>query len=226
MSDIFYAERGSGFPLILLHGNGESHEYFASQLEYFSKSYRVIAPDTRGHGKTPRGEGELSISRFADDLRGFMRQLGIETANILGFSDGGNVAMYFALRYPEYVGRLVLNGANLFPHGVKRHVQLPIDIGYRIALHFAKKSDGARKKAEILGLMVNEPQLTAEDASEIKAPTLVIAGTHDMIKRRHTELIANSIPNSRLVFIKGDHFIASKNPDAFNAAVGKFLEAD
>ena len=102
-------------------------------------------------------------------------------------------------------------------------MQLPIEVGYRIASHFAKKSDDALKNAEILGLMVNEPRLTAEDASRIKAPTLVIAGTHDMIKRSHTELIAKSIPNSQLVFIKGDHFIANKNPDAFNAAVGKFL---
>ena len=223
MNEIYYAERGSGFPLLLLHGNGESHEYFASQLEYFSVHYRVIAPDTRGHGRTPRGDGELSISRFADDLHDFVMMIGIEKANILGFSDGGNIAMYFALRYPEYVGKLVLNGANLFPRGVKRSVQLPIEIGYRIASHFAKKSDDALKNAEILGLMVNEPRLTAEDASRIKAPTLVIAGTRYMIKRSHTELIAKSIPNSQLVFIKGDHSIANKNPDAFNAAVGKFL---
>ena len=84
-----YIEQGTGFPLILLHGNGEDVSYFVHQMEPFSRHFRVIAVDTRGHGKTPRGEAPFTIRQFADDLLGFMDVHGIDKAHILGFSDGG-----------------------------------------------------------------------------------------------------------------------------------------
>lgn len=225
MADIslYYTESGEGFPLIFLHGNGEDSGYFVHQTEFFSAYFRTIAIDTRGHGRSPRGEGEFSLVRFADDLHDFMLSHGIEKAHILGFSDGGNIALYFALKYPSMVGRLVLCGANISPSGIKRSVQIPIEIGYSIAKLFAKKSEGARVNAEILGLMVNEPDISPEELSQIKAPTLVIAGTKDMVRRSHTELIAASIPCAELAFINGDHFIANKNPDEFNKRVKEFL---
>jgi pimeloyl-ACP methyl ester carboxylesterase len=218
-----YLEQGSGEVLILLHGNGEDCGYFRHQMEPFSRYYRVIAIDTRGHGQTPRGEAPFTIRQFAKDLLGFMDLHGIERADILGFSDGGNIAMVFALTHPERVRKLVLNGANLDASGVKRSVQIPIEIGYRMASLFAHKSLNAKKKAELLGLMVNDPALKPEELALIKAPTLVIAGTRDMIKDSHTRLIAGSIAGSKLVLIEGDHFIAGKCPEEFNRAVLDFL---
>ena len=126
----YYEEAGSGYPLILLHGNSESAEYFRHQIDYFSEEYRVIAVDTRGHGRSPRGDGPFSISRFADDLNDFMERHGIEKAHILGFSDGGNTALVFALRYPQRVNRLILNGANLYFSGMYAAVCLPILLRY------------------------------------------------------------------------------------------------
>ena len=218
-----YIEQGSGEPLILLHGNGEDGSYFAHQMEPFSRHFRVIALDTRGHGKTPRGEAPFTIRQFAEDLHGFMDAHGIDRADLLGFSDGGNIAMVFALTHPERVNRLILNGANLDASGVKRSVQVPIEIGYRIAKLFANKSPEARKNAEMLGLMVNDPNVKPEELSRIQAPTLVIAGAKDMIKESHTRLIAAHIPGSELVIIPGNHFIANKEPEAFNKAVLQFL---
>ena len=124
-----FVEAGAGDPLILLHGNGEDAGYFVHQMEPFSRHFRVIALDTRGHGRTPRGDAPFTIRQFADDLLAFMDAQGIGKADILGFSDGGNIAMAFALRYPERVDRLILNGANLSPAGAKRSVQIPIEIG-------------------------------------------------------------------------------------------------
>ena len=220
---LHYVEKGQGEALLLLHGNGENGGYFAAQLEAFSPYFRVIAPDTRGHGQSPRGTAEFTIARFAEDLRCFMDEMGIEKAHILGFSDGANIAMVFALRYPHRVGRLILNGGNLFGRGVKPSVQLPIILGYGIASLFAKKSEGARTSAEMLGLMVKDPALKASQLAGIKAETLVIAGTRDMIKASHTRLIARSIPGARLEFIEGDHFIAANAPEAFNPLVLDFL---
>lgn len=220
-----YVDSGSGDPLILLHGNGEDHAYFRHQIAFFSKKRRVIAIDTRGHGRSPRGTAPFTITQFAEDLRDFMNEHSLPKADILGFSDGGNIALTFALGYPDRVRRLILNGANLHPSGVKRRVQLPIEIGYRIASAFVKRSPDARKRAELLGLMVGQPDIPPKQLNGLTIPTLVIAGTRDMIREKHTRLIAESLPDAKLVFIDGDHFIADKSADAFNKAVQRFLEA-
>ena len=219
-----YTERGFGEPLILLHGNGESLEYFEKQIEYFWTDYHVIAIDTRGHGKSPRGDMPFTIRQFAEDLKNFMDQHKIEKANILGFSDGGNIALCFALKYPERVKRLILNGANLYSSGVKPSVQMPIIAGYKIASLFAKKDPKALKNAEMLGLMVNDPCIEPSELQKLTMPALVIAGTKDMIKDKHTHLIYESLPNAKLIFLEGDHFIANKKYNKFNAAVERFLK--
>ena len=222
----FYISKGQGDPLILLHGNGEDSSYFDGQIDVFAKQYQVFAIDTRGHGKTPRGTAPFTIRQFAEDLHDFMDQHQIEKAHILGFSDGANIAMIFAMRYPKRVGHLILNGGNLDPAGVKRATQIPIEIGYRIARRFAGKSDSAGKNAEMLGLMVNDPNIDPKKLAAIRAKTLVIAGTKDMIREDHTRLIASKIPDAELVFIEGNHFIANRKPGEFNEAVVSFLKKD
>lgn len=221
----FYIEKGQGIPIILLHGNGENCGYFQGQIDAFSEFYHVYAIDTRGHGKTPRGHMPFTIRQFADDLLGFMDDHQIEKAHLLGFSDGGNIAMVFAIQYPERVNRLILNGANLNAAGVKRTTQIPIEIGYKIARKFSDRSDSARVNAEMLGLMVDQPNVAPEELAGIQAKTLVIAGTKDMIKEKHTRLIASSIPDASLQFLKGNHFIANKQPQEFNSAVLEFLQS-
>lgn len=220
---LYYQEQGEGEPLFLLHGNGEDGTYFANQISFFSDRYRVIAVDTRGHGKSPRGTAPFTMEQFAMDLHSLMEKLQIQRGIILGFSDGANIAMKFALKYPNQVKALILNGGNLNTKGVKRNIQIPIEIGYRFAKLFAGKSEEAKSHMEILGLMVNEPNIRPEELCAIQAPTLVIAGTKDMIKTAHTELIADHIPNAKLSVIPGDHFIANKNPKDFNREVENFL---
>ncbi len=223
--NINYIEKGSGEPLILLHGNGEDCSYFNGQLDAFARYFHVYALDTRGHGKTPRGTAPFTIRQFADDLLAFMDAHEIARAHLLGFSDGGNTAMIFAMQHPGRVKRLILYGANLDARGVKPGVQLPIELGYRFAKLFARRSAEARQHAELLGLMVNDPAVRPEELAGIQAPTLVVAGTRDMIKEQHTRLIAASIPSAQLVILDGDHFVANKRPAAFNEAVLVFLRS-
>ena len=222
--DHFFIEKGQGEALILLHGNGENCDYFQGQTDEFARYFHVYAIDTRGHGKTPRGNSPFTIRQFADDLLDFMDAHQIGKAHLLGFSDGGNIAMIFAMKHPDRVNRLILNGANLDAKGVKPSVQIPIEIGYRIAKIFARISQAAKLNAEMLGLMVNDPNVPSEELVKIQAKTLVIAGTKDMIKDEHTRLIAQSIPDAQLVILEGNHFIANKCPQAFNEAVLKFLK--
>ena len=218
---LYYEKRGAGEPLVLLHGNGEDGSYFLHQMEAFSREFLVYALDTRGHGRSPRGSAPFTISQFAEDLLAFLDEQGLKRVNLLGFSDGGNIALTFALRHPERVRRLVLNGANLTPRGVKAWVQLPIVLGYQIASRL--KSPKARTNAEMLGLMVHEPQIPPSELAGLMMPVLVIAGTRDMIREDHTRLMAREIPGARLALIPGNHFIARRNPAAFNRAVWSFF---
>lgn len=221
---LYYREKGNKEPFLLLHGNGEDGSYFEHQMDYFSDRYRVIALDTRGHGRSPRGTKPFTMEQFACDLYDFMEGHGISSAIILGFSDGANIAMKFAVKYPDKVKALILNGGNLNPKGVKRTVQFPIEIGYKAAKYFAAKSPDAKRNAEILGLMVHEPNIDPRELSKITAPTLVICGSHDMIKESHTREIAENIPNAKLSIIRGNHFIANKRYAAFNKEVEDFLQ--
>ena len=221
---LYYQEKGNKEPFILLHGNGEDSSYFKHQIDYFSDRYRVIAIDTRGHGKSPRGTKPFTIEQFSHDLYDFMTSRKISNAVILGFSDGANIAMKFAMNYPDKVKALILNGGNLNPKGVKRTTQIPIELGYRIARGFALKSSGAKKSAEMLGLMVNEPNIERTELSRITVPTLVICGRNDMIKESHTKEIAENIPGAKLSIMKGSHFIANKRYLAFNKEVESFLQ--
>jgi len=218
-----YIDKGTGEPLILLHGNGEYLEYFEHQIECFSEEYRVIAIDTRGHGKSPRGEAPFTIRQFADDLKDFMDELEIEKAHILGFSDGGNIAMIFAMKYPERVNKVILNGANLFASGVKLGCQLSITYEYYQALYFAQKYPKAKKKAELYGLMVKDPNIKPRQLKQLKAKTLVLVGDEDLIKLSHSKLIARKLPDGELKVIPGDHWVAKKNPKIYNKVVKDFL---
>lgn len=220
---LYYQEKGSGIPFVFLHGNSEDGNYFKSQIDYFSKNYRVIAVDTRGHGKSLRGNAPFTMDQFVEDLNNLLNKLELSQVILLGFSDGANIAMKFAIKYPDKIKALILNGGNLNTKGVKISTQFFIEVGYRIAKFFSKKSKKAKRKMELLGLMVNEPNIKIEEIRSIKIPTLVIAGKNDMIKESHTKEISDNIPNAKLSIIKGNHFIANKEPKAFNHEVENFL---
>lgn len=220
---LYYQEKGSGTPFILLHGNSEDGNYFKSQIDFFSNNYRMIAVDTRGHGKSPRGNAPFTMNQFVEDLSNLLKKLELSQVILLGFSDGANIAMKFAIKYPERIKALILNGGNLNTKGVKRTTQVFIELGYKITKMFSKKSEDARRNMELLGLMVNEPNIKIEEIQSIKIPTLVIAGENDIIKESHTREIADNIPNAKLSIIKGNHFIANKESKAFNQEVEKFL---
>lgn len=228
-ANIFYSEYFPADPqaptLILLHGNGEDHTYFVKQIPAFSPHFRLVLMDTRGQGQSTGGDGELNFSVFAADLLALMDHLQIAKAHLLGFSDGGNLALTFALAHPERVQSLILNGANLEPGGVKLSSQLPIVLGYGCCRLLSPFSHKARQNGAVLGLMVNHPHIPSQALAALTMPALVIVGERDMIRDRHSQLIARSLPNAQFVRIPGgDHFCAAKCPEVFNHAVLSFLQ--
>ena len=228
-ANIFYSEYFPADPqaptLILLHGNGENHTYFVKQIPAFSPHFRLVLMDTRGQGQSTGGDGELNFLVFAADLLALMDHLQIAKAHLLGFSDGGNLALTFALAHPERVQSLILNGANLNPGGVKLSTQLPIVLGYGCCRLLSPFSHKARQNGAVLGLMVNHPHIPPQALAALTMPALVIVGERDMIRDRHSQLIARSLPNAQFVRIPGgDHFCAAKCPEVFNHAVLSFLQ--
>lgn len=218
-----YVVAGQGFPLVMLHGNGEDHTYFKHQIGPFSEWYQVIAPDTRGHGRSPRGRAPFTLDQFAEDLKAFLDSREIRRCHLLGFSDGANIALLFALNYPEYVEKLVLNGADLYPSGVRLSTQLPIVLGWGLLQAVRRFDKRARPKWELLDLMTTQPHINAKALAVLNMPALVVAGNRDMIREKHTRLIAKSIPGSELAILPGDHFVARRNWEAFNPVILEFL---
>lgn len=219
-----YVEMGEGFPLVMLHGNGEDHTYFNHQMEPFSQRFRLIIPETRGHGGSPRGTAPFTLAQFAEDLKAFLDGLGITKCHLLGFSDGGNIATLFALKYPQYVEKLILNGSNLEPSGINQDFQ---DSAKERWAQLRKQSplEGAElQEWELLDLMVTQPHIDPKALSALTMPVLVLVGEQDVIQRDHTRLIAASIPGSKLTILPGDHFIAHENWQAYNPVVLEFLE--
>lgn len=212
---LFVAIEGEGEPLLFLHGNGEDHHYFQQQHSAFTSKYQCIFMDSRGHGRSDRGTSTLSLELMADDVIAVLEALNYNQVNVLGFSDGANIALLAALKAPQLFKRLILNGANLFPRGLKTSVYLSILREYMSAKGV---------KRERLSLMVHEPKLSFQALHTILIPCLVIVGENDMIKSTHTQKIAASLPNATLVTIpEADHFCAFKRSLKFNQHVLEFL---
>jgi pimeloyl-ACP methyl ester carboxylesterase len=109
-----------GEALVMLNGNGGDYHCFEGDLYVpLSKYFKIIRFSTRGTGKTPLGDKRLTFELFSDDLKALLDYLGVESANVCGFSDGGNLGMVFAVRYPRYVKRLAVFGSNLNTRGTK-----------------------------------------------------------------------------------------------------------
>lgn len=166
--NLYTKESGTGQPMVLLHGNGEDSSYFVNQMSFFESKYHVIAVDTRGHGRSPRGQGAFTLERFAEDLKEFLDRRGLRRIILLGFSDGGNIALIFALKYPGYVDRLILNGANLNPFGMRLSVLADVAqeyLGVEGKLWLQKSGIGqVREKMQMAaGKMRTEKQFSKEN---------------------------------------------------------------
>lgn len=223
--EIYYEIYGKGKPLFLLHGNNESINSFREQIEPLSKHFKVIALDTRGQGNsTNYKSAPYTYEQFARDLSAVMDALSIKKASLLGWSDGGNTALIFALKQPERIEKMVLMGANLSP-GTDAIEQDVIQLFENRRDSLMKRSDPeSQNQLRLTELVLKEPHINTEDLKSITKPVLVVAGEFDVIKKAHTVLIQSNLANAQLEIIKGsDHYAPLKNSQAFNKVVLDFL---
>ncbi|MCL2153507.1 MAG: alpha/beta hydrolase [Oscillospiraceae bacterium] len=189
--ELYYEKTGQGYPIVLLHGNGESHTIFDVLIKQLSPNYTVYAIDSRDHGKSSNVKS-LYYNDMMEDVAAFIRELKIERPVVYGFSDGGIVGILLAIKYPALILKLIVSGANIRPDGIKRITLLLMKITY-----FFTRS---RKHK----LMLTQPDITDSELSTIVAPTFVLAGSKDIIKDEHTKSIANNIPGSVLKILEGE----------------------
>lgn len=186
-------------PMVLLPCNGgEMHNLDGSVLPELAKHFMVIAVSPRGTGNSDRGECELTFEREAKDLACMLDEMNIEKAHFFGYSDGGNLAIVFAVNFPDRVLSLVPVGANISPWGTKINSQIPIItkyIRYAIEAWITKDPEIALKR-DIQKMMVTEPSLKFSDLEKITAPTLNIYADDDMMWPWHSQRITRSIPGA------------------------------
>lgn len=227
-SKIYYEIYGKGEPLLLLHGNNESIASFSEQIEPLSKHFKVIAVDTRGHGNsTSNYQGDYSYDLFAEDIIQLMDSLDLKNANILGWSDGGNTGLTMAIHHPERVKKLITMGANTFP-GEEAIDPAIIKIFEERRDSYLSKSDPySINQLKLANLVLQQPQISSEQLSEIHLPVLILAGDSDVIKEEHTRYIHQQIPGSQMIILKNaDHYAPVKIPKVFNREVIEFLNKD
>ena len=172
---LYYTKTGQGRPLIMVHGNGEDHTIFDEAVGVLKEHFTCYCIDSRGHG----------------DMIAFLTELDLIDAAFYGFSDGGIVALLAAMECSR-ITNLVVSGANITTKGTT----LP----FRLFL----KVSSLVKYDPLIELMKNEPDIAPAELSRITVKTLVTAGSRDLIREAETRLIAESIPNARLMILKGE----------------------
>ena len=189
--NLLYAVRGpeDGYPVVLLHGNGGSHKSLWTQAKQLAKAgYRVYSPDSRGQGANYPLD-EYHYADMAEDSYQFIRALGLEKPVVYGWSDGGILALMLEMAHPGTCSAIAVSGANLKPDcgpDFEEFKKWILEQGTPLAM-----------------MMLNEPDIDPQELKAIECPTLVTAGSRDLISEEHTALIADSIPDSELVIVKG-----------------------
>jgi pimeloyl-ACP methyl ester carboxylesterase len=223
--NLYYETYGQGKPLLLIHGNGGSIRDWRYQIPYFSKTYKVIVVDSRAQGKSKDSSTVLNYEMMADDFDALLTYLKIDSAYVIGWSDGGINGLLLAIRHPEKVKKLAITGANLVPgtsaiseEGIKA-------ISADLAKLRASNQDAATKNTiKLLHMMEIEPNIPLTDLHKIKCPVLVMGGDFDVIKPAHTLQIFENIPQAYLwIFPESGHGTVHRYRNEFNNKVIHFF---
>lgn len=206
MTDIYYEVVGNGFPLVLLHGNGENHHIFDETVKVLSNEYQCILIDSRYHGKSVHS-GELSYQQISRDVMSVIDELQIEAYDVIGFSDGGIVSLLLAMN-DSRLKHFVTLGANTKPSMLKPIYRIGMYMQYVCILPFCLYHAKARNSYKLIQLMLKQPSIEYEDLKDIKVPALIMAGEYDMVKEIDTMRIKESLPYSVVKIIEqGNHFL-------------------
>jgi pimeloyl-ACP methyl ester carboxylesterase len=234
----WYEVEGQGEPVLLLHGGFVTNETWGAQRADFAANHRVFLPERRAHGHTPDVEGPLSYHGMAQDTIDFLVSVVGTPAHLVGWSDGGIVALLVAIERPELVRKIVVTGANFKPAselGMAEELDEPTPDAPEMAMfrsrYEAASPDGAEHWPVVVGkiaeMIRTQPDILIEDLGNIGIPTLVLIGDDDFVPLEHTIELYRAIPNSELAVVPGtSHALFMEKPSLVNRIVLDFLEND
>jgi pimeloyl-ACP methyl ester carboxylesterase len=231
--DLYYEVYGEGDPVLLLHGglaNGDHYMKVIPELQ--DAGYQVIVMDSRGHGRSSFDDTPISYEVMANDVLGLMDHLGIDKADLVGWSDGGIIGLELAIKHPDRLNKVVAYGANFDPTGVR------LDIGQNAyfnayiarAMEEYQRLSPAPERwdaflANISNMWATEPNYTEEQLKSITTPILILDGAkEEAIDLNQTKLMALLIPSATLEIMPDTgHFVLFEHPDEFSRIVKDFL---
>jgi pimeloyl-ACP methyl ester carboxylesterase len=225
----YYEIYGKGEPLVLIHGNGGNIAYMKPQIEYFAKKYKVVVMDCRGRGQSELGDEGLTYMQMTKDIIGILDHLHIDSAYVVGRSDGGIIALLMAMYYPQKVKKAVAFAANLtadttalypsFYSEVKRERKHAEEM---LVKHDLSQNWKVIQQRNLL--MEFQPNITAGDLHKITCPVLVMSTDRDIIRQEHTLYIYQNIAKANLCILTcEDHYVTNNNPELFNSTVARYL---
>lgn len=219
---------GEGEPLLIIHGNGGSINNFIYQIPFFAKKYKVIIADSRSHGKSVDKGDSLTYEMMADDYAALLTALKVDSANVIGWSDGGINALLLAIRHPEKVKKLAATGANLVPDttAVPQQIWDMVTPTFKMLAAKTTRTEQEKTAYKLYRLLCEQPHIPLSNLQKIKCPALIIGGDHDVIKEEHTMLIYKNIPKAYLWILPASgHSTPLMYKDDFNKVVDRFFSA-
>ncbi len=231
--DAYFETWGSGEPLVLLHGGFCSIETMRDIGDLLADGFEIHAPERTGHGRTPDRDGPYSYDAMVDETLAYLDAAGLDSAHVVGFSDGANAGYLLAQRHPERVRSLTAISGNVttdaFVPDEQHAAGVPAQHNERVEREYAELSpDGADHAEVVIGKLLDlwsrEPDIPFTDVAAITAPTLVLAGEHDMIRLDHSEAIAAAAPGARLEVVPGtSHMLIVEKPAEIAGLIRDFL---
>jgi pimeloyl-ACP methyl ester carboxylesterase len=215
-----YGECGSGPPLLLLHGGGDSGEHtYAKQLDFLASHRRLIAPDQVGQGRTPDVPGPLSYRAMMEDTAALLAALELDQVDAIGFSDGGILALMLAIRHPHRLRRLVISGVNIAPQGLS-----PQFLEVLRAQETARPGTLDARLAALWRSAPTEEDIDPRQLARITHPTLVVSGDRDLVTLEHTFEIHRALAHGELCILPGTgHGTFSERPEWLNPIIEAFI---
>jgi len=232
----WYEVEGQGEPILLLHGGFCTNETWGPQRADFAAHHRTFLPERRAHGHTPDVEGPLSYHDMAQDTIDFLSSVVGGQAHLLGWSDGGIVALLVAIERPELVRKIVVTWTHFKPapqigppEGLDEPDADAPEMEIFRSMYEAAPPDGPEHWPIVVGKMAEmfrtEPDIPIEDLGRIGAPTLVLVGDDDFVPMEHTIKLYRAILNSELAVVPGtSHAHFMEKPSLVNRIVLDFLD--
>lgn len=221
---IYYEVHGNGYPIILLHGNQENRKIYDQLIKDLENDYQLIAMDSCYHGKSIKS-GPLTLDRMAQDVMDVANELDLEEYDVIGFSDGANIALTLAGK-DDRLKHMALLSPNATPQGIKWYYRLHMYMTLLLLPIFCIYDKRSRIRFKLISFMTKEPHFTADYLSELKIPALLLSGEHDVIKDSDFTFIQSSLPYCVHKVIKGSpHFLLGDQYDKTLREIRGFLYA-